>query len=481
MASVAAAPRYAALAALGAGIFIAALDQTVVVTVLPDIMVDMRLGITDLDRASWTVTGYLLGYSAAMPLMGRMSDAFGHRRLYLLGLLLFALGSVAVALAQSLPWLIGARVFQAIGGGMVLPVAIALSTQLFPVRQRAPVLGIIGAAAEAGGVLGPLWGGAIVRLLEWRWVFWINLPICVGVALLVLLLCPPGQRHAARIDYLGGLLLAGSLALLTLGLGTAGAGGWQTGAALVGAVALFGAFLLREVRASSPILPLGMFRGVAFSAANVTHLLMGAALIMAMVNVPMITDTVMGQSPLEGGLRLMRLTAAIPVGAVLGGFLARWLGYRPPTLAGLALIALGFSLFSGWDPGLRDPWMTLHLVTGGLGFGLVIAPLATAVVNGVADGLKATAASLFTVMRMVGMTLGLAGLSTWGTGRFQELVAGVRLTPQGSETLLEAQVRFQEEVTEAGGTLFQEFFLAGMVICLLALLPALFLRRERGE
>jgi asparagine N-glycosylation enzyme membrane subunit Stt3 len=116
-----------------------------------------------------------------------------------------------------------------------------------------------------------------------------------------------------------------------------------------------------------------------------------------------------------------------------------------------------------------------------LGFGLVIAPLATAVVNGVADGLKATAASLFTVMRMVGMTLGLAGLSAWGTGRFQELAAGIRLTPQGSETLLEAQGRFQEEVTEAGVSLFQEFFLAGMVICLLALLPALFLRRERGE
>ena len=160
-----------------AGVFIAADDQTVVVTVLPEIMLDMKVQISELGRASWTITGYLLGYVAVMPLIGRLSDVWGHRRLFVLSMALFMLGSAAVALASNLTWLVAARVFQAIGAGALVPISIAIVGDLFPPDRRGVALGFVGASAEAGGVIGPLWGGIMVRYLDWPWVFWINIPL----------------------------------------------------------------------------------------------------------------------------------------------------------------------------------------------------------------------------------------------------------------------------------------------------------------
>ena len=150
---------YLALLPVFVGVFIAADDQTVIVTVLPEIMFDLRVQINELDRASWTITGYLLGYVAAMPLMGRMSDVWGHRNLYVASMLVFMAGSVVAALTTSLTWLIAARVVQAIGAGALVPISIAIVGDLFEPERRAVPLGLMGASAEAGGVIGPLWAG----------------------------------------------------------------------------------------------------------------------------------------------------------------------------------------------------------------------------------------------------------------------------------------------------------------------------------
>ena len=157
--------------------FIAADDQTVIVTVLPQIMLDLKVQITELSRASWTITGYLLGYVAAMPLIGRLSDVWGHRNIYIASMLLFMVGSALAALTTDLTALIAARVFQAVGAGALIPISIAMVGDLFPPGERGVPLGIIGASAEAGGVIGPLWGGLIIRYLDWPWVFWINLSL----------------------------------------------------------------------------------------------------------------------------------------------------------------------------------------------------------------------------------------------------------------------------------------------------------------
>jgi hypothetical protein len=219
-----------------------------------------------------------------------------------------------------------------------------------------------------------------------------------------------------------------------------------------------------------------MFRGLTFISANSTHLLVGGALIIGMVTIPLMANTVLALSPLEGGLRLMRLMAGIPLGAMLGGIACQRLDYRAPTIAGLALAALGFWLMSGWDLEIADPAMTAHLVTAGLGFGLVIAPIALAATNSVNVRDRGTAAALITAMRMVGMTFGLAALTAWGTGRFAGLVAGLRLPfPLSGETPEMAQQRvleFETRLVDSGLTLFNDFFLIAMGLCLIAILSA---------
>ena len=163
----------------------------------------------------------------------------------------------------------------------------------------------------------------------------------------------------------------------------------------------------------------------AFAASNIAHLLVGAALIIGMVTVPLMANTLLDRTPLEGGLMLMRLTAAIPVGAVLGGLACQRLDYRRAVRAmGLLLAALGFWLMSGWDLDIADPLLTAHLATAGLGFGLLIAPIALAATNTVGEDARGAAAALITATRIIGMTLGIAALTAWGTGRFDALIAG---------------------------------------------------------
>ena len=469
-------PPYVALIPICLGVFVAADDQTVIVTVLPQIMLDMEVQVTELGHASWTITGYLLGYLAAMPLVGRMSDVWGHRRLYVISMLAFMVGSIAVALTQSINWLIAVRVLQAIGAGALVPISIAIVGDLFPSGKRALPLGIIGAAAEAGGVIGPLWGGIIIRYLDWRWVFWINLPLGILTLALVFLLLRPSPRFSTRVDIIGGMLIAAILSFTTLALSRIDSLAWLMGMLLVGSVISLYLFVRRQRGLTDPLLPASMFRGFAFSAANVTHLFVGAGLIIGMVTVPLMANTVMERTPLEGGLWLMRMTAAIPVGAILGGVLSQRIDIRIPAVVGLIIAAVGYWLISGWTIDIAEPSLTVHLAITGFGFGLLIVPIALAGTETVGESIRATAASMVTAMRIVGMTLGLAALTAWGTTRFDFLVADIRLPFAAvGESAAESQERvgqFNSQLQAAGMTLFQEFFLIAVVVCLLALIPA---------
>ena len=257
----------------------------------------------------------------------------------------------------------------------------------------------------------------------------------------------------------------------------------QWAAYLLVSAATLTLFVVRQRTAYAPLLPLSMFRGRTLGAANATHLLVGGALIIGMVTIPLMANTVLGQPPLEGGLRLMRLTAAIPIGALLGGIACQRLDYRLPTIVGLALTALGFGLMSRWDLQVADPGMTVHLATAGLGFGLLVAPIALAAINSVSVGDRGAAAGLITATRMVGMTLGLAALTSWGTGRFQGLVSGLALPFQGgtAEQVQQQTLEFETRLTDAGLTLFSDFFLVAMSVCLVAMLPAALMVWSRGR
>ena len=464
-------PPYVALIPVCAGVFIAADDQTVVVTILPQIIIDMGLGPYELDRVAWTITGYLLGYVSAMPLIGRLSDVWGHRKLFILSMVLFMVGSAAVALTTRLDFLIAARIFQAVGAGALVPISIAIVGDIFPQGHRGLPLGIVGASVEAGAVVGPLCGGVITKFLDWQWVFWINIPLGIVVLLGLVIFLRPSPRCQAAVDYQGGCLLVLALVTLTLGLvRVSDPDILMTGYLLVSVFSL-GFFVLHQRLVSEPLLPVAMIRGWAFGAANVTHLLVGGALIIGMVTVPLMANTVLGLTPLDGGLQLMRLTIAIPAGAVLGGIACQRLGYSPPTILGLVLAALGFWFMSGWGLTIGDPEMTIHLFTTGLGFGLVIAPIALAATDSVSPEFRGAAAGLITAMRMLGMTVGLAILTAWGSWRFQGLVAKVPNFLVG-ETTEQAQQRVMGEGVAAGLSLFNDFYLVAMVVCLIAIIPA---------
>ena len=467
------------------GVFIAADDQTVIVTILPDVMFDLRVGPSELDRASWAITGYLIGYTAAMPLMGRVADRFGYRNTYLAAMGVFMLGSTAVALSPQLPrlllgnepefsWMVAARVFQAIGGGAVIPISIAAAGELVDGRHRAIAYGLIGASAEAGGVIGPLWGGAMSELLSWEWAFWINIPLSlVVVALLVRL--PAGSRHAVKVDVIGAGLFAAALTLLTVALTRVGEPDSLLVITALSAAAVTVALVWRTVASPNPLFPRALFRLLDFGSANVAHFLIGAALIIGMVAVPLMSSTVYAEDALEGGLRLLRMTIMIGVGALIGGVITQRFGPLFPAVAGIAFSVTGFLLMSGWELDLRDPAMTLHLALTGLGFGLLIAPVADSAMRRVGSDMRGAASSLLTVSRMVGMTAGLAVMTALGTVQFALLVAD--LPAFSLDPAVQAQI--QAASTEAGLQVFNDFFRYAALTMALALPPVLLMTRRR--
>ena len=367
----------------------------------------------------------------------------------------------------------------------MIPAAIALASDRQPAMRRSVVLGIVSAAAETGSVLGPLYGGGIIELAGWRWIFWANLPLS-GLLLLGLVLVPEASRQRAKVDYKGGLLLAAGLAVITVALGQRSIFGDLSPAPFVliaAGLTLLAVLLTVERRAAEPLLSRLLFRSRSFVAAFSSQLLVGGALIMALVTVPLMTDTVLGKPPLEGGLRLMRFTGAIPVGAVLGGYATRWLGPRPPTIVGLGLAALGFFWMSGWGLDIADPSLSLHLATGGLGFGLVIAPLLTVAVDAGGEHYRGTAAAFMTVARMVGMALGLAALAAWGMGYFQLLTAELSLPFQApgesAAAFQERLAAYQANVSGASLDVFAAFFRVGAGLSLAAIVPALWMGERR--
>ena len=467
---------YLALLSVIAGVFVAAADQTVVATILPSVMIDLKVQITELDKASWTITGYLLGYLGAMPLVGRISDNWGHRRLFVLSMIWFMAGSIAVALASSLSWLIVARIFQSIGAGALLPISIAIVGHLFPSGRRAVPLGLIGASAEIGGVIGPLWGGVIVRFLEWTWVFWVNLPLGLIVIAMVLAFTQATPKIRSRVDYLGGVLLCSSLVALTLGLSRVVAVDVLMVGYFVAFAATLALFILRErIAREHAVIPTSMFKIRAFAVANGAHLLVGAALIIVMISLPLMANTILGLTPLDGGMLLLRMTASLAVGAIIGGTLCRNFDVRLPAALGLVLAIVGFLLMSNWSLNIKDPVQTLHLATVGLGFGLLVSPIALAATESVSEENRGVAAATVMSMRMIGMALGMAALTAWGADRFQELVSGIAIPfAIAGHTVDESQNKVQEFDTQlriAGMTLFNEFFVIAMVICLVALVP----------
>ena len=542
-----------AMLAACSAVFLTALDQTVVVTALPKIITDLDIPAQQLDRAAWIVSGYLLGYVIAMPLMGRVSDMYGRRRIFIICLGIFGFGSLLCGLAPvlgkqvdisflqhiginvaapddfsdptslnpGLVWLVIARFVQAAGGGAMIPVAMAVVGDFYGEKQRALGLGLIGMVTEAGGVLGPLYGAVIVQAWGWQAIFFLNLPIIAILAYFIWRLIPPAgattwvARRKDRIDLAGTALLGAALICLSLGLsqeaattstGLPGSGSnqapIQNNPWLIGtSVVLLAAFIAFEVylerkrnirnledksserepgkRQFLPIVELSLFKRSTFSAAALVSLLVGAALIIAMVNIPLFIATVVGGQPLDSGLALLRLTAMIPVGAIIGGWLCARITCRLTAVIGLIFTAAGFWLMHYWPIQVGWVQITTGAVIGGLGFGLVIAPIGTTAINSVNNRQMGMASSVVTVLRMVGMILGLAALTSWGLGRFHDLLLVFK--PPAGVTPFSDQYNaaLTQYVVFSAHEVYSSIFLAAGILCLVAIIPAILLEGRK--
>jgi MFS family permease len=549
----------------------AAADTYVVVLALPDMMESAGIPIDQLQRGAPIVSGFLLGYVAMLPLIGRMADLRGRVPVLVGALVLFAAGSLVTTAAFDLPSLVAGRFLQGVGGGGLVPATLALVADLYPVDRRGVPLGVVSAVQELGAVIGPLYGAVILAVSDWRVIFAVNLVVGLVLAVLIRRAAPdestrPPDRRLSTFDW-GGLvflLVAASAAALVvlqptslvvdvtwgqLFIPVTGSGRWLSPLGLVAIVAallflvrcgtarrplidlrgwwaaalradLPGALFLAaalggvilafatadprvEVFApqgwwyllaalvatgvfvwhlrtdDEPLVPRGALRRTPAWGALLVSFFAGAALIAALIDIPIFArTTVYSDSQLLAALVLVRFLIALPVGAVVGGYLTRTASAGAVAAAGMVLAAFAFVLMSQWDLTSLSGWpATIPLVVGGFGFGLALAPVNAAVLAATDSDVHGLAGAGVVVSRMMGMLVGVSALTTIGLRRYYAEAGDLPPPLQvcgGSTTRCDA---FDHLLQEAGIAQEQTVFAGAAVCALVAAVLALVLFR----
>jgi MFS family permease len=461
-------PALVLLAVLGAGVFLAGLELMVTAVALPSILVDLAdpngtSAWVQLRKASWIINGYLLVYILTMPLAGRLADLWGARRLFIAALAVFVVGSTLAGVSQNLDQLIAARVVQAMGGGVLVPVGTAAASHLFGGTTRPRALGVIGALTFLGMAAGPVVGAAILGSVHaegalaavaagpgdpltailapaWRWVFYLNVPVGI-VALVLAWVASAGwetPRRPGRVDAFGaawfGIALVAGLVGLTL-LGTRQLAGSSADPGLVTlgllAIAAIASAIavIRGLRVHDPFIDPRLFGNVTFSSAALVSLLTGYGFATAIIGGAVFVDRVLYGGPDEQRLALGALAGATALGALASGFIVRVVSLRVVTLAGLALSVGGFAAMASWTADTSIGTVALALGAYGFGFGLTVTPRSTAAVEAAGHRAFGVASAVVTVARMIGMAVGLAILTAYGSTTIDQLSADIYATP----------------------------------------------------
>ncbi|WP_035857901.1 MFS transporter [Cryptosporangium arvum] len=398
------------LASLGS--FLAALDVVVVATALPVLRTQLGASLSQLE---WTLNAYNLAFACLILSGAALGDRFGRRRLYVTGLVVFTLASVAAAVATDAGTLITARVVQGAGAAIVLPLSLVLISEAFPIGKRSVAIGIWGGVSGLGVAAGPVLGGAVTEGLSWQWIFWLNVPVGLVVAALSAVLLRESHGPRSRLDLPGLLLAAAALFGLTWAPVRAPEVGWTSGEALgslaAGAV-LLTVFLAWERRAASPMLPLGYFRLRGFATANAVIFLQFVSLIGSLFLITQYFQIGLGYRPFEAGLRLLPWVAMPMLVAPIGGVLATRFGNRPVMLIGMLLQGVGL----GWLAAVASTSVGYGTVVGplivaGVGIALVFPTTADAVVAAVPPRDSGVAAGTNSALRELGGVFGVAILA----------------------------------------------------------------------
>jgi EmrB/QacA subfamily drug resistance transporter len=420
--------RWIALYVLCVGMLMIILDATIVNTALPSIRDDLGFSQSNL---AWVVNAYLIAFGGLLLLAGRIGDLIGQRRIFLIGLGVFTAASLACGLAQSQGVLIGARFIQGVGGALTSAVILGMIVNMFPEpREQAKAIGVYSFVASAGASIGLLAGGVLTEAINWHWIFFVNIPIGIATALLALRLVESNEGIGLRqgADLLGAVLVTASLMLGVYTILEAGDYGWGSVETLglgAAALALLGAFVVREARAGTPLVPLRIFRSRNVSGANTIQMLMVAGMYGMFFLGALYMQRVLGYSALEVGLAF--LPVALLIGVLSLGFAERLImgiGPRATLIPGLVLVAAGLLLFA------RVPVdasyvsdMLASMVLLGIGAGLSFPSLMTLAMSGATRSDSGLASGLVNTTLQVGGALGLAVLATLATSRTESLAA----------------------------------------------------------
>jgi EmrB/QacA subfamily drug resistance transporter len=397
------------IALTGIGSLMAALDTLVVSTALSTIRVDLGASVQELE---WTVNAYNLSFAVSLIAAAALGDRYGRRRLYGVGLALFALASAACALAPSVGWLIGARAVQGLGAALLLTLGLALLSAAFPPERRGAAIGIFSAVTGISVAAGPLVGGAVVEGINWEWIFGLNVPIGLAAVPLVLTRLAESFGPDTRLDFPGLALITGGAFGIVWGLVRGNAAGWgspEVVGTLALGVLLVAAFVAWELRARAPMLPMAFFRSRAFSGGNAAIFFTFASLFTGVFFFAQLLQTVLGYGPLDTGLRLLPWTATFITVAPLVGALTDRIGERPFMVGGLLLQAAGLTwiaLIAGTDMTYGE--LVVPLIVAGIGVSMAIPSGQNSVVGSVPVEAVGKAAGANSMMRELGGVFGIA-------------------------------------------------------------------------
>jgi EmrB/QacA subfamily drug resistance transporter len=419
--------RWQATLVIALGLLMAILDNTIVSVVLPEIA---RAYHTDFQTITWVGTGYFLATAAVIPIVGYLSDRIGTKTIFLITLALFTIGSGLCVIAPNEKFLIAFRVFQGIGGGAMLPVAMAIIFRMFKPTERAAAISILMVPLLLGPAFGPTLGGYLATSFSWNAIFTINLPIGVVAFILALIVLRDNKTERAAngqeqgvskgFDMLGLVLSMGALTTLVYGINQAGPRGWGDALVIsfliVGAVLLV-AFIIVELRVSDPVMDVRLFRNYTFTMANILTWATTAVLFGSLFILPLFFESVQGLSALSTGEILITQGLAMAVGLAIGGKLYNRVGPRILAVAGLAVAAISMVGFTRMDIGTTGADLQVGLILRGLGLGLVAQPLQTLAVSVVSNRQMAKASSLISSTKVVFGAVGVAVLTTFLTQR----------------------------------------------------------------
>ncbi len=476
------------LGGLMAGMFLAALDQSILGTALPRIVSDLG----GLDKLSWVVTAYLLTSTAATPLWGKISDLYGRRITFQAAITIFVLASMLSGLSQSIGQLIAFRAVQGLGGGGLFALALAVIGDVIPPRERGRYQGYFGVVFGTSSVLGPVLGGFFTEGPGWRWIFYINVPI--GIAALIvtsIALKMPVVRREHKIDYLGASVVVASVTSLLLYTAWAGPDhGWTSplGLALIGAGLLLAAlFVLVESRVSEPIIPLELFRDSVFSLSVTYTFITGFTMFGAMIFIPMYLQVVDGMTPTESGLALLPMVVGIFSTSISSGQLMSRTGrYKVFPIMASVVIAVALFLLSRLDPTSPYWQAAIAMYVMGAGLGLQMQILVTVVQNAVDRRHMGSATSAVTFFRQMGGSFGTAVFGAIITSQvavhlaalLPGLPAGQTPNTSNVQAIRSLPPQVREPVVQAFSLSMHDAFLAAIPVVLVSLVVALLIKER---